>query len=76
MLNKELKDAPLNENNKQLSTDLVTLTERRERMIKGIRMEMKKLTKGTLDFYPRYAESKFISSQLMYYKNNFEIYQC
>ncbi|CAI2385967.1 unnamed protein product [Moneuplotes crassus] len=73
---KELKDAPLNENNKQLSTDLVTLTERRERMIKGIRMEMKKLTKGTLDFYPRYAESKFISSQLMYYKNNFEIYQC
>mmetsp|Transcript_12656 Transcript_12656/g.11211 ORF Transcript_12656/g.11211 Transcript_12656/m.11211 type:complete len:252 (+) Transcript_12656:868-1623(+) len=70
----EMKNSPLNHHEIESCKYLLELTERREKIIRGIRKEMEKFRVGTLDFYPRYVENKFIKSQLSFYTNSFNLY--
>jgi len=70
----DMKNGPLNHHEIASCQYLLELTERRDKIIKGIRKEMEKLTIGTKDFYKRYVDSGFIVSQLNYYKISCSLY--
>jgi hypothetical protein len=63
-----MKNSPLNHYEIASCRYLLNLTERREKIIKGIIVEMEKLTIGTRDFYPRYVDNGFLVSQYEFYK--------
>lgn len=71
----EMKESPLNHHEIESWRYLLDLTKRRDKIIRGIRKEMEKLSIGTKDFYPRYIETKFIKSQLEFYTNSLILYQ-
>lgn len=70
----DMKNSPLNHHEIESCKYLLSLTERRDIMIKGIRKEMEKLRIGTRDFYPRYINTGFIVSQLKYYQKSCDFY--
>jgi hypothetical protein len=71
----EMKNSPLNHHEIESCKYLLNLTERRDKIIKGIRKEMDQLAIGTRDFYPRYISSGFIQSQTEFYTKNTNLYQ-
>lgn len=66
-LKEDMKNGPLNRHEIESCKYLLNLTERRDKMIKGIRKEMLKLSIGTKDFFPRYVYNGFIEDQRDYY---------
>ena len=69
-----MKNSPLNHHEIESCKYLLDLTERREKIIRGIRKEMNKLRIGTRDFYPRYVEKNFIRGQLNFYQDSLNLY--
>jgi hypothetical protein len=67
-IKEEMKNSPLNHYEIESCRYLLNLTERREKIIRGIIAEMEKLTIGTKDFYPRYVDNGFLVSQYEFYK--------
>jgi len=69
-----MKEGPLNHHEIESCKFLLLLTERRDKMIKGIRKEMLLLNTGTKDFYPRYISNGFIISQQEFYYKSSSVY--
>lgn len=70
-----MKDSPLNYLEIESCKYLLNLTERRDKIIKGIIIEMKKLTIGTRDFYPRFVDGGFLANQFEFYEKGLISYQ-
>ena len=70
----DMKNSPLNHHEIESWKYLLELTERREKIIFGIKREMDKLKAGTRDFYPRYVQKAFIQGQLNFYTNSLNLY--